>query len=476
VIRRVALASALALPACTAPADEPPVAASWTALRPAVDLDPDPDVVEIDLVAEVAMVELVPGIATEVWAYRDAGAPDGEASVPGPLIEAELGDKLVVHLQNDLPQGTTLHWHGLRLPDEMDGNPMVSGSIASGASTTAEFVLQDEGLHWYHPHVYADEQIQRGLQGTLVVRGAEEPTPDVERVLVLDDVMLDSDGEIVLEPTLDDLMLGRRGNTLLVNGRTPAVADATRGTLERWRIVNTSNGRFFALAMGGVELAVIGWDGGPVAESYRTDELVVAPGERYDVLVAIPDDARGRMRLETMPFERGGGMRDEGPYTLLELEIAADVPPPPSLTETLMLPGPRVIPRLPFDDTSTVRRFELAHELGDETGAIFTINGLRWPLAPPLHVDFGTTEVWEIVNDGEHDHPFHLHGMMFQVLDRDGASEPTLGWKDTVRVGPNGTTRIAVRFDALGMWMFHCTIPEHGERGMMLDLHVMEPQ
>jgi FtsP/CotA-like multicopper oxidase with cupredoxin domain len=470
VIRSAALAGLLVLPACAAPGDDPTGSARWAGLRPAVDLDPDPRVVEIDLVAEVATVELVPGIATEVWAYRDAGAAAGEASVPGPLIEAAVGDRLIVHLQNDLPQGTTLHWHGLRLPDTMDGNPMVSGTIDSGASTTAEFVLQDVGLHWYHPHVYADEQIQRGLQGVLVVRGADEPVADVERVLVLDDVMLDADGEIVMAATLDDLMLGRRGNTLLVNGRTPAVAPATSGTVERWRLVNTSNGRFFALAIDGVELSVIGWDGGPVAEPYRTDELVIAPGERYDVLVPIGAEP---MRLETMPVDRGEGMRDGGPYTLLELDVDG-LMPPPSLAQMPVLPPTRLIPRLAVDDTTTVRGFELAHEIGDGTGAVFTINGQRWPLAPALHVEHGATEIWEIVNQSAHDHPFHLHGMVFQVLDRDGVSEATLAWKDTVRVSPNGTTRFAVRYDALGMWMFHCTIPEHGERGMMVDLHVME--
>jgi FtsP/CotA-like multicopper oxidase with cupredoxin domain len=165
-------------------------------------------------------------------------------------------------------------------------------------------------------------------------------------------------------------------------------------------------------------------------------------------------------------------MVDPGPYTLLDLEVEGPVPPP-SLVGAL--PQGMAVEPLFVDDSTTVRTFELAHEVGGMgDGAVFTINGMRWPLAPPLHVQLGATEVWEIVNDGEHDHPFHLHGMVFQVLDRDGREEPTLGWKDTVRVGPRGTTRIAVRYDAPGMWMYHCSIPEHGERGMMGDLHVME--
>jgi FtsP/CotA-like multicopper oxidase with cupredoxin domain len=346
-VPRVA-AVALALVGCAASSNEPAIESEWSALVPAVDLDPDPDVVEIELVAEVASVELVPGIVTEVWAYRDAGNPEAEASVPGPLVEAELGDRFVVHLRNELPQGTTVHWHGLRLPDAMDGNPMVSGSIATGESATAEFVLRDDGLHWYHPHVYADEQIQRGLQGAVVVHGPDEPDADVERVLVLDDVMLDDDGAIVLEPTDDDLMLGRRGNVLLVNGRTPTVATAGAGTVERWRLVNTSNGRFFALAFAGSSFTVVGWDGGPVADPYETDELVIAPGERYDVLVSIAGEVGDHLLLETTPFARGGGVEDPGPFTLLELQLDA----PPADGAATIDPPQRTIAPIEVDDST----------------------------------------------------------------------------------------------------------------------------
>jgi len=468
VTRRAALAAALVVPACEAGEAVHDVEILRDPIA-AVDLDPDPDVVEISLVAEVATVELVPGIATEVWAYRDAGAPDTVATIPGPHIEAAVGDRLVVHLQNDLPQGTTLHWHGLRLPETMDGNPMVSGTIASGASTTVDIVLRDVGLHWYHPHVYADEQIQRGLQGTILVRGPDEPAADRERVLVLDDVELQEDGTLVMGPTTDDVMYGRRGNALLVNGRTPAMATATDGTVERWRLVNTSNGRFFALALGGVGLRVIGWDGALV-QPYDVEQLVIAPGERYDVLVPIAGEVGEEIVLATLPVARGAGGDDGGPYTLLRLAIEDSRGRDPVVVD----PQAPVLEALPVDEGTAVRRFELDHQAGMGVGAVFTVNGQRWPLNTPVHVDFGATEIWEIVNLGDHEHPFHLHGMSFQILDRDGVGEPTLGWKDTVRVGPRGTTRIAVRYDELGMWMFHCTIPEHAERGMMGDLHVME--
>lgn len=459
------------LPGCAAPvADGPAEARTLAELRPAVDLDPDPGVVEVELVAEVASVELVPGIETEVWAYRDAAAPDGTATVPGPLVTARVGQRLVVHVHNELPQATTVHWHGLRVPEAMDGNPMVSGAIEPGESFTYDIVLRDPGLHWYHPHLYADEQIQRGLQGALLVRGPAEPEVATERVLVLDDVALAEDGTLALDPTHDDVMYGRRGNTLLVNGQLPARAPAAAGSVERWRLVNTSNGRFFSLAVAGVALRVIGWDGGAVAEAYETETLVIAPGERYDVLVALPGEPGDGLVLETLPFARGAGADDGGPYTLLTLDL---VEPDDDAFGMPALPPASIAP-LPVDDGTTRRRFELDHTSGTGPGATFTVNGERWPLSTPLHVQHGATEVWELVNLGAHEHPFHLHGMFFQVLDRNGTREPSLGWKDTVRIGPYGTTRLAVRYDEPGMWMFHCTIPEHAERGMMGDLHVME--
>ncbi len=451
-------------------AEAPAEARAWAPLVAAVDLDPDPNVVEVELTAEVATVEFVEGIVTEVWAYRDSGSADAVASVPGPLIETALGDRLVVHLRNALPEGTTLHWHGLRVPEAMDGNPMNGGAVAAGESTTVEFVVRDQGLHWYHSHLYADEQIQRGLQGTLVVRGREEPQADLERVLVLDDVELGGDGALALEPSAEDLMLGRRGNTLLVNGRVPATAAARPGTIERWRLVNTSNGRHFALELSDTPFLVVGWDNGLVAEPYTTQTLVIAPGERYDVLVAIEGGAGERLLLETLEVARGGGMVDPGPYTLLELALEDPV----ADNGAVVVPPRRDVERLEVDADTMVRRFTLEHETAANGGTVFTINGKRWPLAPPVHVEVGTTEIWEIANDTDHDHPFHLHGFPFQVLDRDGVPEPTLGWKDTVRVAGQGLTRIAVRHDELGMWMFHCTIPEHAERGMMADLHVME--
>lgn len=429
----------------------------------AIDRDPDPDVVEIDLVAAEADVEYLAGHPTHVMGYRDGSIAGSAVVVPGPLIEAKVGDRLVVHLRNELSIPTTIHWHGLRIPIEMDGDPAVTGAIAPGATFDYDFVLRDSGFFWYHPHVDTDMQIEMGLQGPLVVRGPGEPVIDAERYLVLDDVDLNDDASVRIEASHDDLVFGRRGDTVLVNGRPPG-ALVTHGGVERWRIVNSSNGRFFDIELGAATMRVIGWDGGLIPEPYDTERLPIAPGERYDVLVALGD---GPTTLRTWPVDRGHGGIDPGPIDLVHVELASTTKRP-----GLLPPTTRALAPVPTNAQTTVRRFTLREQLDGPAGAIFFVNDQRWPLNTPIAVRLDDVEVWEIVNDADGDHPMHVHGHFFQVLDRDDVAEARLGWKDTLAIAARSTVRVALRYEAPGKWMFHCQIPEHAERGMTADVEV----
>jgi len=136
----------------------------------------------------------------------------------------------------------------------------------------------------------------------------------------------------------------------------------------------------------------------------------------------------------------------------------------------------RAIEPFPVDADTPSRRFELRADLEPAEAPAYFINDQRWPLNNPVHVQLGALEIWEIANLGDHPHPFHIHGMFAQVLGDDGRPTQPLAWKDTVQVEPRGLTRIALRYDTPGMWMYHCTIPEHAERGMMGDVHVMEDE
>ena len=410
-----------------------------------VDLDPDPDVVEVRLVAEPARLPLEPGKPADVWAFRDAS---GAASIPGPLLEAKVGDRIVVHFENHLPDPTTVHWHGLRVPAAADGTPLAQRMVDPGDSFDYEFTASDEGLYWYHPHMEADVQIERGLYAPIVIHGAVEPEVTADRVLVLDDVKLEANGQLSTVTNALDIMLGRQGNVLLVNGTVQPALDAVGR--ERWRIVNVANGRYFNLDLPGHRFLVIGWDGGPLAQPYETDTLLVAPGERYDVLVELSADTA----LRDTYYDRGHDIPYFDPIPLVTITRGA--PTPVSALPTTW----GSIEPLPIEAAST-RRFVLA-----EQETTFSINGEMYPDVTPTPGTAGDVAVWEIVNDTEMDHPFHLHGMSFQVL---GA--PHLGWKDTINVPQRETVRFAVRY-ASGRWMYHCHILEHAERGMMGELDV----
>lgn len=443
------------------------------------DLSDEPNVVEIDLIAEVGEVEYLDGRVTAVWGFRDGGEPNSPLRVPGPLIRARVGDRLIVHFHNRLDVPTTVHWHGLRLPDHMDGNPMVSGAVVPGGDFEYDFVLQDAGTFWYHPHVDVDEQVELGLHGQLLVEDPEDPPVSADRLFELDDVELDADGQVVLEPDEIDLMLGRVGNVLLVNGRPPATLEVPAGGRERWRFVNAANGRHFELALRdrdgdeNVPLSVVAWDGGRTAAPYVVDRLLIAPGERYEVLVEVPGAPGDHFVLETLPVDRGEGLRDDGPFDLIDVRIGPVLSEPGELASAEDFARPLTTP--PVTDATPERSFVLRSEMDPLAGALFFINDQLWPQNTPVEVELGATEIWVVENTSPHTHPFHIHGLFFEVLDIDGVAPPVLGLKDTVGIPGESTARLAVQYAAPGMWMFHCTIPEHAERGMMGDLMVAVP-
>jgi len=428
-----------------------------------VDLDPDPGVVEVELVASAFQVEYLEGKLADVWVYRDGSLEGAAGGVPGPLLDVNQGDHVVVHFRNDLPEETTIHWHGLRVPNAADGTPTTQLAVAPGETFTYEFDAPDAGTFWYHPHVASDVQIERGLYGPIVVRGGVEPNVAVERILMLDDIKLEATGQLSTETDPLDIMLGRQGNVRLVNGHVDATARASAGSRERWRIVNAANGRYFNLTLLGRELLVIGWDGGLLTEPYATERLLVAPGERYDLLVDIAGSAGDTLTLQTLHYDRGHNIPDPGPLDLFSLELTNEGDPPGPLPTEWGSVEP-----LAVDDSTPILDLVLTEEEGADPS--FFINGERFPDVTPTEATAGTTAIWSIRNDAEMDHPFHLHGMFFQVLDVAGVPPDQLGWKDTVNIPQQTTLRFAVRYGEPGRWMYHCHILEHAERGMMGEL------
>ena len=316
VFPRVFLA-ALLCAACTPASPVPASRKALPELVPFVDTNPDPDVVEVSLVVAEGMVEYLPNRAANVWGYRDASANGSPLRVPGPLIDAKQGDLVIVHARNDLPKdGTSIHFHGIRLSSDMDG---AHHAMLPGEVWEQRFVAKDAGLFWYHPHIRADVQIERGLHGPLVVRENEASRAPGDRILVLDDVKLDANGDLPEEWTEDDILHGRQGNVLLVNGASNPELRVTAGSRERWRLVNTSNGRIFNLALDKHVFTVIGWDGGRLGNSYEAKTLVISPGERYDVVVDITGKVGDSFALRTGVHDADDAI--ESAETLLTMAI-----------------------------------------------------------------------------------------------------------------------------------------------------------
>ena len=434
------------------------------ALAVLVDINPDPTIVEVNLVAEPTTAELLPGTRADVWAFRDAS---GRGSIPGPMLEANLGDRVIVHFTNQLPTHTTIHWHGLRVPNASDGTPIAQVMVNPGESFDYEFTAIDAGLYWYHPHMEGDVQIERGLYAPIRIRGGVEPDVAADRVFVLDDVKLEATGK--LSETTDnlDIMLGRQGNVLLVNGRANSSVDVAAGTRERWRFVNVANGRYFNLDLPGHKFLVIGWDGGLVPTPYETEALLIAPGERYEVLVEVTTDTA----LRNTYYDRGHNIPNNGPVDLMTIRLGPEGSPPAPLPDRF-----GDVPLIPTDATTPRMTFTLREQENGVAPPTFSINNEMYPNVTPIAAVTDEVAIWEVVNLAEMDHPFHLHGMFFQILDDAGLTVPRLGWKDTVNVPQMKTLRLAVRYGAEGRWMFHCHILEHAERGMMGELAVAPKQ
>ncbi len=197
--------------------------------------------------------------------------------------------------------------------------------------------------------------------------------------------------------------------------------------------------------------------------------LDVAPGERFDVLFTYPDRPTGRVLFETLEVDRGYGYGAAPRAPLFEVALGPGEPAAP--------PAPvdfaEDLERLDAD--APLRTFVLRAEHEGPNGHLMFINDQIWPFNEWVRVPFGETEVWEITNAEPGHHPFHVHGMFFQVVAKNGVAVDPVGWKDTVPVGPGETVRLAIRYDAEGHWLYHCQVPMHAHMGMMGDLMVEGP-
>lgn len=437
---------------------------------------------EFRLRAAPANVRLVPAPYpdTAVWAFN--------GSVPGPEIRVRQGERLRVVAENGLAETTTVHWHGMRVPNAMDGVPdLTQPPTAPGASFVYEFDAVDAGTFWYHPHQNGAVQVGRGLYGPLIVEEPEPIAVDRDLTWVLDDWRLQRDASITGDfgNLHDAMMAGRIGNTVTVNGRVPETFAVRTGERVRLRLINSANARMFALAFEGVRLQVIALDGQPVEPHEPAGgRVVLGPAMRADVILDATSSPGSRFRVIDS-FYRGQE------YRLFDLVYAAEpLRAAPPDTPVKLPANPLAEPDL----SSAVRHTVsfgggmMGGMMGGGMGqgmmggmmgnmlqgmfhrGIWTINGVAATghvMAPMLTLAHGRSYVLAMTNDTAFHHPIHLHGHSFRVLSRNGVPTRYREWQDTVLMAPRERVEIAVVADNPGDWMFHCHILEHQAAGMM---------
>jgi FtsP/CotA-like multicopper oxidase with cupredoxin domain len=348
----------------------------------------------------------------------------------------------------------------------MDGTDMVQEPVGPGDTFVYRYRVPDAGTFWYHSHYNETVQLERGLYGVLVVRGADEPVLDADRVLVLDDVELEKDGQIKPPGWWIESHDGREGSTRLVNGRQEPEIWMAAGQIERWRVLNASSARYVRLSVGGRPFKIIGSDGGLIPSPFPATEVLIPAADRAEIAVG-PFAEGDTLRLETLPFNRGSFKKHNQPETFATVRVGAAAPSKARLAERLREIEPIV--KGPATPTRVVR---LGFSLGLEHGVEFNINREQHHHADPVRV--GELQVWDVVNRTPVHHPFHLHGFFFQVLEVDGKPPEYLSWEDVVNVTAFGSVRIAwMPDDRPGGWMFHCHILEHHAEGMMAHFDVV---
>ncbi|MDF1735515.1 MAG: multicopper oxidase family protein [Minwuia sp.] len=409
---------------------------------------------------------------TDVWTYNN--------SVPGPELRVRQGDRVRVRVTNGLAEPTTVHWHGVRVPNAMDGVPHVTQApIPPDGNFVYEFDAVDAGTYWYHPHYRSYEQVGRGLYGPLIV---EEPDPvraDRDLTWILDDWRLGPDGLIRDDfgNRHDMAHNGRVGNTVTINGRPPAGLSVRGGERIRLRLVNAANARIFSLDFEGHAPTIIALDGQPVSPHSPKDGLVLlGPAMRADIILDMHGEPGSRFAI-TDRFYRGLEYQlSEFNYASTPLRSEApdwkmDLPPNP-IPEPLTRGASRH--EVVFNGGMMGRGMGAGNSGGMmnmmRRSGIWSVNGMSVEghfMEPFLMLDRDRSHVISMTNATAWHHPIHLHGHSFRVLSRDGIPTRHQEWQDTVMMAPREKIDIALVADNPGDWMFHCHILEHQAAGMM---------
>lgn len=466
---------------------------------------------EFTITADVVS-KTINGVELELYAYN--------GMIPGVAIRAEKGSTVKINFENNLPEESTIHWHGLRHDIKNDGVPGISQDpVMPGDEHTYELTFPDSGIFWYHPHVREDRQQDLGLAGVMIVPG-DAPKVDREELMVLDDILLTQSGMIPHgEENANFAIMGRYGNTMLVNGDTKYSLRVGVNEVVRLHLVNVANVRPYNFSIPGANMILVGSDLGLYEKETFVDSVIISPAERYTIdvwfnesgtfdikninplrdwtlasiivenskrfgenirepvqRVVVDDRIRESLNkevdynlsLDIDLFMMMGGM-DHG-----MMEMPCHRMPDGSMMGDCEDGDAHDSEKIEWEDT-----MQMMNSMSDTSSLLWKItDGNSSNMNLNMSAKVGDLVKIRLFNDPESDHPMqhpiHLHGQRFVVSHTNGVLNNNLVWKDTTLVGIGDTVDILVDVTNPGEWMMHCHIAEHLEAGMMTSLTVEE--
>lgn len=446
-------------------------------------------------------------------------------SIPGPFIKVPQGAEITVKFTNNTDIDSTLHSHGIRMDNAFDGTPtLTQPPVPAGGTFSYKLKFPDTGLYWYHPHVREDYAQELGLYGNFLVTSANDSygaPVNQEIPLVLDDVVIEGGQIRVSKTSTDHVLMGRFGNTMLINGDTDYNLQLKKGEVVRFYVTNTANVRPFNFGIAGTRLKLIGSDGGAYEQEQWSDHVLIGPSERavVDVLFDKPGTFAIENKAATATTRLGMVSVSDQPITTSyaasfeTLAMHEDVvksidpfrpdfarEPDKQLSLSVAMPMASMMNAPGMDHGSHMMADGTMMSGSMMSGAI-SADGIEWEDTMPSMASMQGV-VWQItdtktgaknsainwqfkvgekvkihiVNDanGMHpmQHPIHFHGQRFLVLSQNGKPNADLVWKDTVLVPAGQSVDILLDASNPGTWMAHCHISEHMESGMMFSFVV----
>jgi FtsP/CotA-like multicopper oxidase with cupredoxin domain len=408
---------------------------------------------------------MVGGRAVTTYAYN--------GQVPGPTLRLRAGDTLAVSLANRMDEATNLHTHGLHVsPAGTSDN--VFRHVGPGETADYAFAIPEDGIsgllipgfYWYHPHLHGDsaEQVTGGMVGALIVEGPLDELPGIaglpERLLILGAAQFDEAGEVALPGETD-------APTIFVNGQAQPTIAIAPGETQRWRILNASSFSFMNLALDGHRLHQIAADGNPLDAVWSREAILLAPGERIEVLVQ--GGAPGEYAFRALPWGENLEFQAQ-PESMPIATLVSDGP----MAEASPLPT-KLFGFEDLRDADIDRRRELVFSVTVDPFRTL-IDGREFDHdRVDQRVMLGATEEWRLVNTSSDWHPFHIHVNDYQVVEVNGEPHVARSWEDTTPIPAFGEIVIRTRFlDFAGTYVYHCHLLDHEDMGMMGVVEVVD--